>query len=581
MFKLKRYLKNYTTECIVAPLFKFIETVFELTIPLLMGEMIDVGIKHGNVEYCFFLTLTMCIFAALGLGCSVIAQYFAARAAHGYGTELRTAMYKKINELSHSDIDKIGTPTLITRITADVNQAEKGLNRFLRLFLRSPFIVLGALVASFIINVDLGLIFLGVTVVMAIIITVIMLLTIPRNKAVQGKLDELNGITRENLSGARVVRAFAMQEEETKRFAEKNERLMKMQTVVGKISALLNPATYVFVNLGVVLVLWLGGGLVDGGLLSQGQISALINYMSQILLALVVLANLIIVMASGSASSERIRELLDIEPSLQEGDGVNDELPETVIKFDSVCFKYNEGGDNVLTDINFTVKRGETVGIIGGTGSGKSTVIGLAERFYDVGSGEISVDGMPVKEYKFDALRQKFGLVPQKAVLFKGTVRENMKWGNPEATDEEIYRALDIAQAREFVDENQLKLDRMIEQGGRNLSGGQRQRLTIARALVRKPEILVLDDSSSALDYATDFKLRKAIKENLTDTTVIIISQRAGSIKYADKILVMDEGKLVGAGPHAKLLRSCPIYREICLSQLDGDKRGKLKEAAE
>lgn len=568
MLKLIKFLKNYKLECVIAPLFKFFEAILELIVPILMGEMIDVGIKYGNKYYCYFLVMAMCFFALLGLCCSVIAQYFAAKAAHGFGTELRSATYKKINSLSHSDLDGVGIPTLITRITSDINQAEKGVNRFLRLFLRSPFIVAGAIVASFLINVKIGFIFLGVTAVMAVIIWIIMAVTIPKNKKIQEALDELNGITRENLSGVRVVRAFAMQDDELKNFRKKNKKLTAMQTLAGKISSLLNPATYVFVNIGVLLVLYFGGAFVYDGVITQGQISALINYLSQILLALTAFALLITATAAGSASSQRIKEILDINPSLTEGGKTNDEYPDDVIVFDSVCFKYNEKGDNVLTDINFTIKRGETVGIIGGTGSGKSTVINLMERFYDVNSGLITVDGMPVKDYTFSALRRKFALVFQKAVLFKNTVRENMKWGNPAASDEEIYNALEIAQIKDFIDENPLGLDKMIEQGGKNLSGGQRQRLTVARALVAKPEILVLDDSSSALDYATDLKMRRAIKEKCANTTTIIISQRAAAVKTADKIIVLDDGKIVGIGTHNDLYKSCETYTEICDSQV-------------
>ncbi len=567
MWKLRRFLKNYKKEAIIAPLFKFFEAALELVVPIVMAEIIDVGIKNGNEMYCYFMAFMLCCFAAMGLGCSLIAQYYAAKAAHGYGTELRTAVYKKINSFSHAELDSLGMPTLITRITADINQSEKGVNRFLRLFLRSPFIVLGALIASLIIDWTMGLIFLGVTVAMGLFIWLIMAITIPKNGKVQRALDEINGITRENLAGARVVRAFSMQDEEIANFKKKNARLMKMQTVLGVVSSLLNPVTYVFVNLGVVLVLYLGGNFVYNGTLTQGEISALINYMSQILLALVVFANLVVVVASGSASSARVKEVLDMHSSLVEGTKENAEYPDTVLEFKSVCFKYNAGGDNVLTDINFTLKRGETLGIIGGTGSGKSTVINLAERFYDVDSGEILVDGMPVKEYKFKALRSKFGLVPQKAVLFKNTVRGNIKWGKADATDEEIVRALEIAQMKDVLDSWNVGLDKMIEQGGRNLSGGQRQRMTIARAIVGNPEILVLDDSASALDYATDYRLRKAITENCK-STVIIVSQRASAIMNADKILVMDDGKIVGTGTHEELLKKCEVYKEICASQL-------------
>lgn len=569
MWKLRKYLKNYKKETFIAPLFKFFEACLELAVPVMMAEMIDVGIRYENRAYCYFIAAVLVGFAVLGLVCALVAQYYAAKAAHGYGTELRSAMYEKINSFSHADLDRLGMPALITRITADINQSEKGVNRFLRLFLRSPFIVFGALVASLIIDWRLGLIFLAVTAVMALFIWLIMAVTIPKNKDVQRSLEEINGITRENLAGARVVRAFSRQEEEIAAFKKKNARLMKMQTVLGVISSLLNPVTYVFVNLGIIAVLWFGGGFVYDGALTQGEISALINYMSQILLALVVFANLIVVVASGSASSDRVYEVLQMRPSLTEGDKVNDMYPQTVLEFRNVSFRYNAGGENTLSDINFTLDRGETLGIIGGTGSGKSTLVNLAERFYDVDSGEILVDGMPVKEYRFEALRSKFGLVPQKAVLFKGTVRENVRWGKNDATDGEILNALDTAQMTDVLAGWKDGLDKMIEQGGKNLSGGQRQRMTIARAVVANPEILVLDDSASALDYATDYRLRKAVKERC-DSTVIVISQRASAIKNADKILVMDEGRIAGTGTHEELLASCEVYREICASQLEG-----------
>ena len=569
MWKLRRYLKHYIKETLVAPLFKFFEACLELIVPVMMAEMIDVGIKNGNTAYCYFIAAVLVGFAALGLVCALIAQYYAAKAAHGYGTELRSAMYAKINSFSHAELDRLGMPALITRITADINQSEKGVNRFLRLFLRAPFIVVGALVASLIIDWKLGLIFVAVTVVMGLFVWLIMALTIPRNKTVQRMLEDINGLTRENLTGARVVRAFARQEKEIADFKKKNERMMKMQSALGVISSLLNPVTYVFVNLGIVFVLVFGGGFVNAGTLTQGEISALINYMSQILLALVVFANLIVVVASGSASSERVYEVLLMHSALVEGDKENPEKPDTVLEFRNVSFGYNAGGDNAVENISFTLRRGQTLGIIGGTGSGKSTLVALAERFYDVDSGEVLVDGMPVKEYTFKALRGKFGLVPQKAVLFKGTVRSNVQWGRENATDEEIEAALGVAQLGETLAGWEEGLDKAIEQGGRNLSGGQRQRMTIARAVVGEPEILVLDDSASALDYATDYRLRKAIKEKCK-STVIVISQRASAIKNADKILVLDDGRIVGEGTHDALLKECEVYKEICASQLEG-----------
>ncbi|PWM72197.1 MAG: ATP-binding protein [Bacillota bacterium] len=569
MWKLRKYLKHYTKETLIAPLFKFFEACLELVVPVMMAEMIDVGIKNGNAAYCYLIAGYLVGFAVLGLACALVAQYYAAKAAHGYGTELRAAMFAKINSFSHAELDKLGMPALITRITSDINQAEKGVNRFLRLFLRAPFIVAGALVASLIIDWKLGLIFVAVTAIMALFVWLIMALTIPRNKKVQRALEEINGLTRENLTGARVVRAFSRQEKEIADFNKKNERLLKMQSVLGVISSLMNPVTYVFVNLGIVLVLVFGGGFVNAGSLTQGEISALINYMSQILLALVVFANLIVVVASGSASSERVYEVLQMRSALTEGERENSEKPDTVLEFRNVSFGYNAGGDNALENISFTLKRGQTLGIIGGTGSGKSTLIALAERFYDVDGGEVIVDGVPVKEYTFAALRGKFGLVPQKAVLFKNTVRGNVQWGKADATDEEIAAALDVAQMGETLAGWPEGLDKKIEQGGRNLSGGQRQRLTIARAVVGNPEILVLDDSASALDYATDYRLRKAIKERCK-STVIVISQRASAIKNADKILVLDDGKIVGEGTHESLLQTCEVYKEICASQTEG-----------
>ena len=574
MFKLKQYLKNYIKECTVAPLFKFLEAVFELVVPLLMSEIIDVGIKYGNKEYCYFLTASMCFFAILGLICSIVAQYFSAKAAHGYGTELRSAVFKKINSLSYKDVDGIGIPTLITRITSDINSAEKGINRFLRLFLRSPFIVIGAIISSMIINIEIGFIFLGVSLLLGLALYIITKITIPKNKKVFENLDSIALSARENLNGIRVVKAFAMQDSEEKAFKRKTAKLNKLQRNLGKISALLNPITYLLINLGIIAVLLFGGKLVEIGSLTQGQVSALINYMSQILLSLIVLASLIMYLATGAAATERIKELLDKKPSMQEGTLEDGEKTDEVLSFNSVGFKFGEAGNYVLQDVSFSVKRGEVVGIIGGTGSGKSTLVYLAERFYDATYGTIVLDNQDIKNYKFSALRKKFGVCFQKSVLFSGTVRDNIKLANENISDEEIIKALETAQAKDFVFESPLGLDKTVNEGGKNFSGGQRQRLCIARAIAAKPEILVLDDSFSALDYITDFKLRKALRE-IKGLTSIIISQRVESVRYADKIIVLDEGKVVGVGKHEKLIRTCGVYREICDSQkIGGAKNG-------
>ena len=570
MFRLFKYLKNYVLESILGPLFKMTEATFELIVPIVMSKIIETGIKHNDKEYILKMGGVLVLLGVLGLACSLTAQFFAAKASMGFGTALRKDLYHHINKFSHAEIDRIGTSTLITRMTSDINQAQTGVNMFLRLFLRSPFIVIGAIIAALLINVKLTLIFLVASPVIALIIYLIMTISIPKYTAIAKKTDKVSLLTRENLAGVRVVRAFSRQEEEKQDFKETSESLMKHQIVVGRISALLNPATYVVVNLAILAIMWFGGKTVYAGDLSQGEVIALVNYMSRILLALVALANLIVILTKASASSLRINEIFNTKPELSDENAkeITENNSENAVEFKNVSFKYSSDADNAVSGLTFTVKKGQTIGIIGGTGSGKSTLINLIPRFYEVSQGEVLVNGENVKDYTFTNLREKIGIVPQKAVLFKGTIRDNMRWGKADATDEEIYKALDIAQAREFVDSKPDGLDTMIMQNGRNLSGGQRQRLTIARAIVKKCEILILDDSASALDYATDAKLRKAISEQTEGLTVFIVSQRATTIKNADMIIVMDDGEIAGIGTHKELLKNCNEYREICQSQL-------------
>lgn len=568
MLKLIKYLKHYKKESIIGPLFKLLEACFELCIPLVVSRIVDVGIKNQNVPYIMKMCAIMVTFGILGLACSLTAQYFAAKAAAGFGAELRRDLFLHVNRLSYSQLDQAGTATLVTRITNDVNQAQAGVNLVLRLFLRSPFIVVGAVIMAFTIHVKLALIFVVLVPVLSLVIYSIMLACIPLYKKVQGSLDLVLRLTREALSGARVVRAFSRQEDEKREFADKTRTLMGQQLLVGRISALLNPATYVVINGAVLLVLWYGGKTVYQGEITQGEVIALTNYMSQILLALIALANLIVSFTKASASAARIHEVFARIPDMREGEKKQEDAQgmEGVV-FSHVDFAY-KGNKNALTDLDFTIKRGQTFGIIGGTGSGKSTVVNLIPRFYDATGGTVFVDGKNVKEYSFEQLRHKVGVVPQNAVLFSGTVRDNMRWGKADATDQEIYRALELAQARDFIDARPEGLDTPILQGGKNLSGGQRQRLTIARALVGEPEILILDDSASALDYATDARLRRALSEGLRGTTVILVSQRCISIKDADQILVLDDGRQVGLGTHEELKEHCGVYREICMSQL-------------
>lgn len=574
MRKLIKYLKGYEKESIIGPLFKLLEACFELLVPLVMARIIDIGIKNADLPYILKMGAVLIGFGVLGLTCSLTAQYFAAKAATGFGTELRKDLFSHINGLSYTELDTIGTSTLVTRITSDINQAQAGVNLVLRLFLRSPFIVLGAVIMAFTINVKLAWIFVVLVPVLSVVIYGIMMISIPIYKKVQNKLDKVLLITRENLTGARVIRAFSRQKEEIGDFDGESSQLMGIQLLVGRISALLNPITYVVVNVAIIIVLWFGGKTVYNGIITQGELIALINYMSQILLALVALASLIISFTKASASAIRINDVFEQSSDMKEGDTlVNPKKDAPKIIFDNVCFAY-KGNKDSLSNLSFTVQLGQTIGIIGGTGAGKSTLVNLIPRFYDVREGAVKMDGVNVKDYPFGQLRRKAGVVPQNAVLFAGSIRDNMKWGKKDATDEEIYRALEIAQAKEFVDDKPEGLDTMILQGGKNLSGGQRQRLTIARALVGQPEVLILDDSASALDFATDSRLRTAIAEKTKGMTVFIVSQRATTIRNADQIIVLDDGAAAGIGTHKELFETCEVYKEICLSQLSEKELG-------
>lgn len=569
MRKLLKYLKGYEKESIIGPLFKMLEASFELIVPIIMAKIIDIGIKNQDTSYILKSAVILVVLGVLGLTCSLTAQYFAAKAALGFGTALRKDMFHHINSLSYSELDVLGTSTLITRMTSDINQAQSGVNLVLRLFLRSPFIVIGAFIMAFTISVKLTMIFAVAIPIMALIIYGIVAYTMPIYKKVQKKLDLVSKGTRENLAGVRVVRAFSRQHSEMEEFQENSENLYGIQMYVGKIAALLNPMTYIVVNLAIIAIIWFGGVQVDCGVITQGNVTALVSYMTQILLALIALSNLIVTFTKATASAARINDVFEVHTSMTDDGNQLQQIPPSAnkVEFKQVEFYYKNAKEPSLSNLSFAVKAGQTIGIIGGTGSGKSTLVNLIPRFYDVTKGSVCVDGVPVEQYPFEQLREKIGIVPQKAVLFRGTIRQNMQWGKPDATDEEIYRALEIAQAREFVDQKPEGLDTMILQGGKNLSGGQRQRLTIARALVSNPQILILDDSASALDYATDAKLRKAIVEKTQDMTVFIVSQRAASMRHADQIIVLEDGAVAGIGTHDELMESCDIYQEICTSQ--------------
>ena len=575
MRRLLVYLKDYKKESIIAPLFKMLEALFELFVPLVMALIIDKGIVNADRGYIVKMCILMVALAIIGLVCSILAQFFAARAAVGFSTKLRHELFHHIQNLSFAEMDTIGTATLITRMTSDVNQVQAGVNLVLRLFLRSPFIVFGAMIMAFTINAEEAFIFVITIPILSIVVFGIMFISIPLYKKVQANLDKVLGITRENLTGARVIRAFGNEKIEIKHFQESNQTLTNIQKFVGKISGLMNPITYVIINVAIVALIWRGALKVDAGNITQGQLIALVSYMSQILVELVKLANLIITVTKALACANRIENVFEIQSSIEinhkkiESASKNKSLQDSIsVEFKHVSLTYKDAGQESLTDINLKVKRGQTVGIIGGTGSGKSSVVNLIPRFYDATKGTVLINGIDVKEYSLEELRDKIGVVMQKAVLFKGTIRENLLWGKKDATEDEINQALEISQAREFVDKKSDGLEAFVDQGGKNLSGGQKQRLTIARAIIKNPEILILDDSSSALDFATDAKLRKAIGEMQCAPTVFIVSQRASSIQQADQIIVLDDGSAVGIGTHDELIQNCSVYQEIYYSQV-------------
>ena len=572
------FLKDYKKECVLAPLFKMLEALFELFVPLVVSSIIDIGIGQKDVGYIVKMCMMLLGLAVIGLVCSITAQYFSAKAAVGGATGMRHALFSHIQLLSFTELDTVGTSTLITRMTSDINQVQNGVNLVLRLFLRSPFIVFGAMIMAFTIDVKAALVFVCAIPVLAVIVFGIMLSTRPLYKKVQAGLDKILGITRENLTGVRVIRAFNKEQTEVDEFKTSNEALNHLQKYVGKISGLMNPLTYVVVNVSIIALIWIGAIRVNSGSLTQGQVVALYNYMSQILVELIKLANLVINITKALACAGRIQNVFDVKSSMADGkleiqtgkisENVNDsENAVPAVEFRNVALKYEGAGDDSITGVDFKAMKGQTIGIIGGTGSGKSTLVGLIPRFYDATCGQVLIDGHDVKDISIDSLRQKVAIVMQKAVLFKGTIRENMQMGKEDATDAEIMEALEVAQAKEFVDKKDGKLDALVEQGGKNLSGGQRQRLTIARAVVRKPDILILDDSASALDFATDAALRKSIRNMKNSPTVFIVSQRAASLMYADLIIALDDGKVAGMGTHDELLKNCEVYREIYNSQ--------------
>lgn len=566
MKKLLKYLKGYEKQCILGPLFKLLEATFELFVPLVVARIVDKGIGNGDQGYIFKMCLVMIALGVIGLAMAVCAQYFSAVAAVGFSARLRHTVLKHILGLSYSQIDTLGTSTMVTRMTSDINQVQNGVNLTLRLLLRSPFVVFGAMVMAFTIDFQAALVFAGVIPVLCVIVFGIMLITMPMYKRVQASLDGVTSATRQNLAGVRVLRAFCKEETEVESFEEQTARLTSRQLSAGRISALMNPVTYVVINLAVVLLVNVGALKVESGILTQGLVIALYNYMSQILVELIKMANLIITITKAVASANRIAGVLDMESDQANGTYSADSLNGRV-EFRNVTAQYAGAGQPSLENISFTVEPGKTIGIIGGTGSGKTTLVNLIPRLYDAAGGSVLLDGRPVSEYDSVSLRQKIGIVPQKAVLFKGTIRQNLLWGNENATEEELWAALETAQAREVVKDKEGELDAAVEQGGVNFSGGQRQRLTIARALVRKPRILILDDSASALDYATDANLRMAVRKMENAPTTFIVSQRAASVRYADEILVLDDGELAGKGTHEELLRSCPVYQEIYYSQ--------------
>ena len=574
MKKLLIYLRSYKLETVLGPLFKLLEASFELLVPLVMAAIIDVGIANRDRPYILWMCLLMVGLGVIGLVCSITAQYFAARASVGFATKLRHALFAHVQQLSFSEMDTMGTSTLITRMTSDLNQVQSGLNLALRLFLRSPFVVFGAMIMAFTVDVKAALIFVVTIPLLSLVVFGIMLWSIPMYQKVQGALDKVLGLTRENLTGVRVIRAFGKEQEEIRRFTDSNQQLSRLQLFVGRVTALMNPVTYVIINFAIIAVIWVGGWQVFDGILTQGEVVALVNYMSQILVELIKLANLIISVTKALACARRISSVLDTTSSMKApSQPVSPKKEAAAITFDHVSLTYRNAGAESLSDLTFSVPRGQTLGIIGGTGSGKSSLVHLIPRFYDATAGRVLIDGVDVREYPLEQLRNKIGIVMQKAVLFQGSIRQNLCWGQEDATEDELYQALEIAQARDFVDSKPDKLDDPVDQGGRNLSGGQRQRLTIARALVKQPEILILDDSASALDFATDARLRKAIHDMAGEMTVVIVSQRASSIQHADQILVLDDGEIAGIGTHDQLLAQCPTYQEIYYSQFPKEAR--------
>lgn len=580
MKRLLVYLKDYKKESILGPLFKLLEASFELVVPLVVASMIDMGIGGEDRSYIVKMCLIMAALGVTGLISSVTAQYFAAKAAVGFATKLRHALFAHIQSLSFSSMDEQGTSTLITRMTSDINQLQSGVNMVLRLFLRSPFIVFGAMIMAFTVDVNAALIFVVVIPLLSVVVFGIILISIPMFGKVQKGLDQVLGLTRENLTGVRVIRAFGKEESEIEKFDRQTDALKRMQVLAAKVSALMNPVTYIIINFGLIILLHKGAVRVQMGLLTQGQVIALVNYMSQILIELVKLANLIVTVTKAAACGSRVAGVLSLPGGMQAGERkVMEGEGRGRVSFENVSMRYHEGGEEALTEISFEAKQGETIGIIGGTGSGKTSLVHLIPRFYDVEKGRVRVDGVDVRDYDLTALRDKIGIVMQKAVLFQGTIRENLRWGNEAATDEELWQALKAAQAEEFVLQKEGGLDAPVEQEGRNLSGGQKQRLSIARALVKKPEILILDDSASALDYATDAKLRKALRELPGETTVFIVSQRASSLMHADQIIVLDDGWVAQIGTHKELLESCEVYQEIYYSQFERAEKEKREQA--
>ena len=587
MKKILYFLKDYKKESIIAPLFKMLEAIFELIVPLVVAQIIDTGIKNADTGYIFERCGVLFLLAVIGLVCAISAQFFAAKAAVGFATKLRSALFAHIHKLSFADLDEIGTSTLITRMTSDVNQLQSGVNMVLRLFMRSPFVVFGAMIMAFTVNIKAALVFVVAIPLLSVVVFGVMLYAMPLYKKVQAALDKVLGKTRENLSGVRVIRAFNKEAQEIQEFNESNEKLTDIQLLVGRISALMNPVTLIIVNVATLVIIWVGAGQVFEGIITQGEVVALVNYMSQILVELVKLANLIILITKAVACGDRVADVLEREPAivdenteniLQAAEQQKNVDTSVMVEFNQVSFSYGSSSETALHDVSFCAERGQTIGIIGGTGAGKTTLINLIPRFYEANQGVVKVEGVDVKKYSLSQLREKIGIVPQKAVLFHGTIADNLRWGNADASELELWNALELAQATDVVKGKAEGLQYMVEQGGKNLSGGQRQRLTIARALVKNPDILILDDSASALDFATDAKLRSALATITDNRTIFMVSQRTSSIAHADKIIVLEDGETVGIGNHTELLQTCEVYREIYDSQFKQEERGQANE---